>query len=385
MKQIELGTILHMEKGKKPKLQSKDAIKGYLPYVDIKAFEQGIIDNYASTEKVLLCEDGDLLIVGDGSRSGLTGRAIKGIVGSTLYKIYADGMTTDYLRYFIESKYLLLNTQKKGTGTPHLNANILKKSKLIVPSIEEQERIVAKIEELFSDLDNAVETLNATKAQLEVYRRAVLKESFFGDYPEKTLGEISKTISGYAFKSSKYTPDGKYTVIKIGNVKDRHFDFSRDHTLTNEVNETILEKYLMRKGDCLITLTGSRGKRDYGFVTMIDKETNFLLNQRVAALRFDEEYAIPEFYQYYLSSSDYREKFFSYETGNVGQGNVGVKALTEPLVICPPKEEQKTIITKIESRLSMCEQIENTVTSALVQASAMRQSILKQAFEGRLL
>ena len=372
-----------MEKGKKPKLQSKDAIKGYLPYVDIKAFEQGIIDNYASTEKVLLCEDGDLLIVGDGSRSGLTGRAIKGIVGSTLYKIYADGMTTDYLRYFIESKYLLLNTQKKGT--PHLNANILKKSKLIVPSIEEQERIVAKIEELFSDLDNAVETLNATKAQLEVYRRAVLKESFFGDYPEKTLGEISKTISGYAFKSSKYTPDGKYTVIKIGNVKDRHFDFSRDHTLTNEVNETILEKYLMRKGDCLITLTGSRGKRDYGFVTMIDKETNFLLNQRVAALRFDEEYAIPEFYQYYLSSSDYREKFFSYETGNVGQGNVGVKALTEPLVICPPKEEQKTIITKIESRLSMCEQIENTVTSALVQASAMRQSILKQAFEGRLL
>ena len=385
MKQIELGTILHMEKGKKPKLQSKDAIKGYLPYVDIKAFEQGIIDNYASTEKVLLCEDGDLLIVGDGSRSGLTGRAIKGIVGSTLYKIYADGMTTDYLRYFIESKYLLLNTQKKGTGTPHLNANILKKSKLIVPSIETQERIVGKIEELFSELDNAVETLNATKAQLEVYRRAVLKESFFGDYPKKTLGEISKTISGYAFKSSKYTPDGKYTVIKIGNVKDRHFDFSRDHTLTNEVNETILEKYLMRKGDCLITLTGSRGKRDYGFVTMIDKQTNFLLNQRVAALRFDEEYAIPEFYQYYLSSSDYREKFFSYETGNVGQGNVGVKALTEPLVICPPKEEQKTIITKIESRLSMCEQIENTVTSALVQASAMRQSILKQAFEGRLL
>ena len=173
-----------MEKGKKPKLQSKDAIKGYLPYVDIKAFEQGIIDNYASTEKVLLCEDGDLLIVGDGSRSGLTGRAIKGIVGSTLYKIYADGMTTDYLRYFIESKYLLLNTQKKGTGTPHLNANILKKSKLIVPSIEEQERIVAKIEELFSDLDNAVETLNITEKKLHLYRQSVIKEAFTGSFTE---------------------------------------------------------------------------------------------------------------------------------------------------------------------------------------------------------
>ena len=79
------------------------------------------------------------------------------VVGSTLSKISADCLTTEYLRYFIQSKYTLLNTQKKGTGTPHLNAQILKESKLIVPSLPEQERIVARIEELFSELDKAVE------------------------------------------------------------------------------------------------------------------------------------------------------------------------------------------------------------------------------------
>lgn len=341
----------------------------------------GFIDDYLT--------DGEYVLLGEDGASFLNPIAQKAyiVTGKTWVNNHAHVLKSKYNNKFLCYYLNSINYKDYVSGTTRLKLTQAQMKRILipVPSIEEQERIVAKIEELFSDLDNAVETLNATKAQLEVYRRAVLKESFFGDYPKKTLGEISKTISGYAFKSSKYTPDGKYTVIKIGNVKDRHFDFSRDHTLTNEVNETILEKYLMRKGDCLITLTGSRGKRDYGFVTMIDKQTNFLLNQRVAALRFDEEYAIPEFYQYYLSSSDYREKFFSYETGNVGQGNVGVKALTEPLVICPPKEEQKTIITKIESRLSMCEQIENTVTSALVQASAMRQSILKQAFEGRLL
>ena len=180
MELIELGTILHMEKGKKPLSQVKEPTEGYLPYVDIKAFEQGVIDNYASPEKSLLCEEGDLLIVGDGSRSGLTGRAIKGVVGSTLFKIYADGVSTDYLRYFIESKYLLLNTKKKGTGTPHLNANILKESKIFVPSLEEQERIVARIEELFSDLDDAVKTLKATQQQLNLYKQAVLKDAFEG-------------------------------------------------------------------------------------------------------------------------------------------------------------------------------------------------------------
>ena len=92
MNQVELGTILHMEKGKKPQKQSKEIKTDFLPYVDIKAFEKGIVDNYAYPEKCVLCGDGDLLIVCDGSRSGLTGRAIKGIVGSTLSKISADGL-----------------------------------------------------------------------------------------------------------------------------------------------------------------------------------------------------------------------------------------------------------------------------------------------------
>lgn len=256
------------------------------------------------------------------------------------------------------------------------------KIKVSIPPLSEQEHIVTRIEELFSELDKAVETLQTTKQQLAVYRQAVLKEAFEGDYPKVQLKEISTTISGYAFKSKKYTPDGEYIVVKIGNVKERHFDFSRALTRTNEADGNILDKYLLRHGDCLITLTGSRGKRDYGYVTMIDKESNYLLNQRVARLRFDETKALPEYFQYYLSSPDYRNKFFSYETGNVGQGNVGIKALWEPTILLPSIEEQKEIVQEIESRLSVCESIERIVDTALTQADAMRQSILKQAFEG---
>ena len=177
MKLVELGTILHMDKGKKPQKQQEKYKEGYLPYVDIQAFEEGIIKSYADPQKCLLCEDGDLLIVCDGSRSGLTGRAIKGVVGSTLSKISADGLCTEYLQYFIQSKYTLLNIRKKGTGTPHLNAELLKKSKLVIPTQTEQERIVSKIEELFSKLDASVAELKTAKEKLKVYRQAVLKEA----------------------------------------------------------------------------------------------------------------------------------------------------------------------------------------------------------------
>ena len=214
------------------------------------------------------------------------------------------------------------------------------KIRVSIPPIPEQECIVARIEELFSQLDAGVETLKKTKAQLAVYRQAVLKEAFEGDYPRKQLKEFSKAISGFAFKSSRYSPDGNYVVVKIGNVKERHFDFSRDLTKTLEADDSILEKYLLRRGDCLITLTGSRGKRDYGFVAMVGNQNNYLLNQRVAALRFDQSVALPEFFQYYLASPSYRDMFFGYETGNVGQGNVGIKALLVPYVILPDIDTQ---------------------------------------------
>ena len=258
------------------------------------------------------------------------------------------------------------------------------KIRVSIPPIPEQECIVARIEELFSQLDAGVETLKKTKAQLAVYRQAVLKEEFEGDYPRKQLKEFSKAISGFAFKSSRYSPDGNYVVVKIGNVKERHFDFSRDLTKTLEADDSILEKYLLRRGDCLITLTGSRGKRDYGFVAMVGNQNNYLLNQRVAALRFDQSVALPEFFQYYLASPSYRDMFFGYETGNVGQGNVGIKALLDPYVILPDIDTQKRIIEDVEDRLSVCDSIEQTVDTALQQAEAMRQSILKDAFEGRL-
>ena len=258
------------------------------------------------------------------------------------------------------------------------------KIRVAIPSLQVQERIVARIEELFSELDNGVETLRKTKQQLAVYRQAVLVDAFKGDYPKVALKSISQTMSGYAFKSKKYTADGQYIVVKIGNVKPFHFDFGRDMTKTNEIEGNILDKYLLKKGDCLITLTGSRGKRDYGFVAMITNQENYLLNQRVAALRFNKEVALPEFYLYYLSSAEYRNQFFGFETGNVGQGNVGIKALTEPIVACPPIQKQREIVAEVEARLSTCDSIEKTADAALQQAEAMRQSILKKAFEGRL-
>lgn len=336
----------------------------------------------AAYEEKYKIHNGDLLFAWSASLGAHIWNQNDAWLNQHIFKVIPnDNIDKLYLYYYLQKVIAELYLKTHGSGMVHITKGPFMNTSIPVPSYTEQSRIVARIEELFSKLDKAVDTLKTTKEQLEVYRQAVLVDIFSQEHPLRQLKEISVALSGFAFKSKNYTPDGKYTVIKIGNVKDGYLDFSRDKTRTNDVTDRILQKYLLKQGDCLITLTGTRGKRDYGFVSMIERQTDYLLNQRVAALRFDTMIALPEFFRYYLSSLNYRNQFFKYETGNVGQGNVGIKALCEPAVPCPPLDTQKKIVDQISDRLSVCDSIEKTVDTALAQADAMRQSILKQAFE----
>lgn len=395
-KKEPLGKICKTTSGGTPSRKNQSYYQnGTIPWVKSGELENNIITTSEEfiTEEGLLNSSakifpaGTLLIALYGATIGKL--AFLGIDAATNQAVCGifqnENVSLKYLYYYLLFQRPNLIKQGVGGAQPNISQTILKKLEISYPdSITEQQRIVARIEELFSELDKAVGTLKTTKEQLEVYRQAVLVDIFSQEHPLRQLKEISVALSGFAFKSKNYTPDGKYTVIKIGNVKDGYLDFSRDKTRTNEVTDRILQKYLLKQGDCLITLTGTRGKRDYGFVSMIERQTDYLLNQRVAALRFDTMIALPEFFRYYLSSLNYRNQFFKYETGNVGQGNVGIKSLCEPAVPCPPLDTQKKIVDQISDRLSVCDSIEKTVDTALAQADAMRQSILKQAFEGTL-
>ncbi|MCI5928015.1 MAG: restriction endonuclease subunit S [Pseudoflavonifractor capillosus] len=376
MSHIELGSILHIEKGKKPKRQQTEMAEGLLPYVDIKAFEKGIIDNYASPEKCLLCEDGDLLIVCDGSRSGLTGRAVKGVVGSTLSKIYADGLTTEYLQYFIQSKYVLLNTRKKGTGTPHLNAEILKRSKLIVPPIPEQERIVSRIEELFSKLDASVAELQTAKEKLKVYRQAVLKEAFNTCEEYTKISDVCQHVTDGDHMPPPKADNG-IPFIMISNIEKAHINWESTKYVTEDYYKAIGELRTPRKGDILYTVTGS-----FGIPVIVDFDKKFCFQRHIALLRPNEK--ITQKYLFYVLQTPYVYMQASKRATGTAQKTVGLSVLRNITIPYCAIKKQIRIIKFLERHLTTCDSIEQTIDTSLQQAEALRQSILKQAFEGEL-
>lgn len=421
MELVELGTILEMTKGKKPVNQSSETKDGYLPYVDIEAFESGSIKQYTDGTKCTPCEDGDILIVCDGSRSGLVGRAVKGYVGSTLAKISAPGLIGDYLFYFVQGKYALLNTRKKGTGTPHLNPELLKQQKLVVPDTDEQKRIVSRIEELFSQLDDGVETLKKTKAQLAVYRQAVLKEAFEGNLTKKWRDfhpnfSVENDFESIAIENPIYkdtagdeneinlqfpsswmkirigdifnvevgsTPSRRISEYWNGNVNwvssgEVHFNhiFETEERITEDgLNHASTNVHPV--GTIMLAMIGEGKTRGQAAIL----EVPAAHNQNTAAILVSETPCQPKYLYYFLQ--------MNYEnTRRVGSGN-NQKALNKERVralrfpFCS-FEEQEEIVSEIESRLSVCDTIEQTIDTAQQQSEAMRQSILKDAFEGRL-
>ena len=392
MELVELGTLLEMEKGKKPAIVSLEPKEGFLPYVDIDVFEKGIIKQYTEGSKCTPCEDGDILIVCDGSRSGLVGKAVKGYVGSTLARISAPGLSRDYLYHFVQGKYALLNTRKKGTGTPHLNPELLKKQKLVVPDVTEQERIVARIEELFSQLDAGVGTLKKTKAQLAVYRQAVLKEAFEGRLtasgPEKIvrLGDYIETPRYGTSKKCSYD-DGidRTAVYRIPNIEHKNGRISHDDIKYAQFTESELDGIRLRQGDILII-------RSNGSVSLVGRAAmvcdaditgtfaGYLMRLRI----LEPETLLPKFLLLFLQSHQARVYIENKAKSTSGVHNINSTEISDLQMTLYDPDTQYAIIEAIESRLSVCDSIEQTVDTALQQAEAMRQSILKDAFEGRL-
>lgn len=258
------------------------------------------------------------------------------------------------------------------------------KLKVQIPPIVEQERIVAKIEELFSDLDNAVETLIATKAQLKLYKQAVLKSAFSRCIELKKAEDLCFFITkGTTPKKAEFQLEDKsIPFIKVYNLTfDGSLDFTIEPTfIAKSIHETSLARSIVYPGDVLMNIVGP----PMGKVSIVPSSYDeWNINQAIARFRCKEELN-NRYLAYFLMSSETVEKMSKQTKATAGQFNLTLETCRNiDIPVCSINEQLK-IVDNLDTQLTAYNNIEKTVNDALQQATSMRQSILKQAFEGRL-
>ena len=303
-----------------------------------------------------------------------------------------------FIYYYVQSFMYMKALEKnlKGSTQKFIALGKLRESYISLPPLKEQQRIVDKIESLFENLDKAKELIEEARDDFEKRKSAILEKAFRGELTkewrtkrgyEKTvkklhLKEVADFKGGFAFKSNQFVDEG-IQVIRMGNLYNGVLDLTRNPVyVPANIDNNIINKYRIKSGDILLTLTGTKYKRDYGYAVLIEDDKELLLNQRILNIS-PKENIVTSYLYYYLKSELFRDIFFSQETGGVNQGNVSGKFVENIEINIVPVEEQKEIVRILDKLLNEESKIEE-LTQLEEQIELIKKSILAKAFRGQL-
>lgn len=305
-----------------------------------------------------------------------TNQGFKSIVPKTF-------VNSEFLYYQLKSLKNTLQNLGSGTTFKELSAKKLATVQVVIPSLEEQKSIVSKIEELFSKLDASVAELQTAKEKLKVYRQAVLKEAFdFVQANSKrvTIKSVCETIKvGIVIKPTQYyVEQGGVFAFRNANVR-RNYIEDKDWAMISQEGHQKNLKSQVHIGDVLIARSGV----NLGMAATVPQKYDGYNAIDVVIAVPKKEFILSQYLAQY-TNSPYGLEIVRKNQHGAAQGHLNVKEYGNLPIFLPNIPEQYSLLKKIESRLSVCDNIEQTIDTSLQQAEALRQSILKQAFEGEM-
>lgn len=381
------------EPGLKPILRANN-INGNLNFEDLVYVPEKRIasQQYIERHDILFCmSSGSKHLVGKSSQAE---KSFDGSYGAfcALFRPLPV-INPRFVGYFFQAPHYrkFISGISKGTNINNLKREHILDIDFCLPTSQEQDQIVSSLEELLSDLDNAIENLKKAQEQLKVYRQAIFWKGFEGGFTGGAKGWKTNRISGVCMlidgdrgknypKKHELLETGYCLFLSAKNVRPNGFEFKDNIFISKEKHEKLRSGTLQR-GDVVITTRGTIGN-----VALYDESVPFSvvrLNSGMLILRSKTKELLNRYLATFLRSPLFVWQIRKRKSGTA-QPQLPANVLGEFEIKIPPVDVQNRIIEETDSRLSICDQAELTIEENLMKAQSLCQSILKQAFEGKL-
>jgi len=365
-KKVSIGQIGIYENGRA--FKEHDWKKEELPIIRIQNLT-GTRNKYnyfqGDVEEKNLVRKGDLLVSWSATLDVYIWGGPKAVLNQHIFKVYPK-IDKKLLYYLLKEKISELYAKTHGTGMVHITKGKFEEYEVILPeSLHEQTLIVSAIEKQFTRLNEAVKSLKAVKEKLEIYRKAVLKRAFENG-EETLLGKAFEIIMGQSPSSEFYNKNGRGLPF---------FQGKKEFTKRYANIENWTEKYnkIANKGDLLVSIRAPIGPCNIA-------PEKCAIGRGIAAIRAKNK--VETYFLFNLVT------FYGKELDRMGTGTtfkaISKNTLNSFVVKLPKKEEWRSIVSSIESKFSVIDKIEQVVEASLEKAEKLRKSILKSAFEGKL-
>jgi type I restriction enzyme, S subunit len=400
--------------GGTPSKSSDRFWSGHIPWVspkDMKSLTIFDTEDHISEEAVehsaaKMISSGAVLFV---TRSGILAHSFPVATAKTEVTINQDlkaiipepVINSEYLAWCLRAKTrsILDDCTKDGTTVHSIEVPSLKAYRIPVAPLAEQRRIVAKIEELFSELDKGVESLTTAREQLKVYRQVILQQaadgnllvargyrtSPFGDAEaaelDAVVAELGQGWSPRCLNHPSATEE-EWAVIKTTAIQHLAFSEAENKQLPESLQPR--PHLCIQPGDILVTRAGPRKR--VGVACLVRScRKRLMLCDKAYRLRVDEAKITPQYLELLLNSPKILDDIERLKTGINDSGvNLTQDRFLTISIFLPPIFEQEVVIKELESVLSQIDHLSYQIDHALEQVESLRQSILKKAFSGQL-
>src|SRR3990170_4858903 len=400
--------------------------------------------NDKAVQSLRLFPKGSVLFTKSGASTLLNQRAILGrdmfVVSHIAATIPHDGIMSEWLYYWL--KTVDFNKLAHATTLPSLPLSKAKDIHIPIAPPVEQKLIVSEIEKQFSRLDEAVAALKRVRASLKRYKASVLKAAVEGKLTEewrkqntnvepadkllkRILAERKKKweeanskkkykepaapdtsslpdlpkgwvwinfvrLASDMKNSIKRGPFGSaikkaFFVQKGYKVYEQQNAIYNNHKLgnyyINEEKYNELIDFTVKPCDFIISCSGTIGK----IAQIPESAEKGIINQALLKITIDNKLVLSKYFLYLFKSDVFQKMFLKDIRGTAMKNIASVEDLKLIPVALPPLHEQTTIVEEIESRLSVAEEIEETIDINLKRTERLRQAILKKAFSGKLI